>query len=73
MGGSFHGLISKMNMNETNGMFFQWAHLKYAVLTRWKTLISNYSDVDKKNLYQLMSSKELEFCLMTNCPLSSCI
>ena len=73
MGGSYHGSISKMNMNETNGMFFQRAQLKHAVLTRWKTLFSNYSDVDEKYLYQLMSSKELEFCLMTNCPLSSYI
>ena len=33
-------------------MFFQWAQIKYAVPTRWKTLISNYSDIDEENLCQ---------------------
>ena len=32
--------------------FFQWAQLKHAIPTRWKILISNYSDVDEKNMYQ---------------------
>ena len=32
--------------------FFQWAQLKDAILARWKTLISNYSDIDEKNLCQ---------------------
>ena len=36
----------------TNDMFFQRAQLKHAIPTRWKTLISNYSNVDEKNLYQ---------------------
>ena len=36
----------------TNDMSFQWAHLKHAIPTRWKTLISNYSDIDKENLSQ---------------------
>ena len=33
-------------------MFFQWDQQNHRILTRWKTLISNYSDIDKKNLYQ---------------------
>ena len=33
-------------------MFFQWAQLKHVIPTRWKTQISNYSNVDKRNLYQ---------------------
>ena len=33
-------------------MFSQWAQLKHANLTRCKTLISSYSDIDEKNLYQ---------------------
>ena len=32
--------------------FFQWIQLKHAISAKWKTLISNYSDIDKKNLYQ---------------------
>ena len=35
-----------------NDMFFQWAQIKHAVPTRWKTLISNYSDIDEENLCQ---------------------
>ena len=35
-----------------NDMFFQWAQIKHAVPTRWKTLISNYSDMDEENLCQ---------------------
>ena len=35
-----------------NDMFFQWAQLKHAIPTRWKTLISNYSDIDEENLCQ---------------------
>ena len=34
-----------------NDMFFQWPQLKYAILIRWKTLISNYSYIDKKNYH----------------------
>ena len=54
----------------TNDMFFQWAQLNHAIPTRWKTLISNYSDIDEKNFSQIiMLLKELEFCLPTNYPL----
>ena len=35
-----------------NDMFFQWVQIKHAVPTRWKTLISNYSDIDEENLCQ---------------------
>ena len=35
-----------------NDMFFQWAQIKHAVPTRWKALISNYSDMDEENLCQ---------------------
>ena len=52
MAGSYHGSISKMNMKETNDMFFLWGQLKHAIPIRWKTLITSYSDVDKKHLYQ---------------------
>ena len=33
-------------------MFFQWSQLKQTIPTRWKTLTSNYSDIDKENLCQ---------------------
>ena len=33
-------------------MFFQLAQLKHAIRTTWKTLISNYSDIDEENLCQ---------------------
>ena len=33
-------------------MFFQWAQLKQAITTRWKTIICNYVDIDERNLYQ---------------------
>ena len=33
-------------------MFFRWAQLKHAIPTRWKTLISNYSDTEEENLCQ---------------------
>ena len=33
-------------------MLFQWAQLKHEIPTRWKTLISDYSDLDEENLYQ---------------------
>ena len=31
---------------------FQMVQLKHEIPTRWKTLISNYSDIDEKILYQ---------------------
>ena len=33
-------------------MFFQWAQLIHTIPTRWKTLISNYSDIDEENLFK---------------------
>ena len=36
----------------TNAIFFQWAHLKHAIPTRWKTLIFNYSNIDEEDLCQ---------------------
>ena len=36
----------------TNKMFFQWTQQKLAIPTRWKILISNYSDIDEENLCQ---------------------
>ena len=36
----------------TNDMFFQWVHLKHTIPTRWKTLISNDSDIGNNNLCQ---------------------
>ena len=33
-------------------MFFQWAQLKHTISTRWKKLISNYSDIDKETMCQ---------------------
>ena len=32
--------------------FFQWAQLKHAIPTRWKTVISNDSDIDEENFCQ---------------------
>ena len=54
----------------TNDIFYQWAQLKHAISARWKTLISNYSDIDEENLCQItLLLKELEFFLPTNFPL----
>ena len=54
----------------TNDIFHQWAQLKHAISARWKTLISNYSDIDEENLCQItLLLKELEFFLPTNFPL----
>ena len=50
MAGLYNGSISKYEL--TNDMFFQWAQLKHTIRTRWKTLISNYSDTDQENLCQ---------------------
>ena len=36
----------------TNDIFYQWAQLKHAISARWKTLNSNYSDIDEENLCQ---------------------
>ena len=45
-------------------MFFQWVQLKHVIPTRWKTLISDFSDIDENNLCQNhMLLKVLEFCL----------
>ena len=33
-------------------MFFQWAQLKHAIPTKWKTVISNDSDIDEENFCQ---------------------
>ena len=60
-------------------MFFQCAKLKHAIPTRWKTL-SNYSDIEEKNLYHShnvikeasilsinkLSSKEIYLILISN-------
>ena len=49
-------IISWVNLKDkcelTNGMFFQWAQLKHAIPTRWKTIISNDSDIDEENFCQ---------------------
>ena len=46
-------IISWANLKEecdlTNDMFFYLRQLKHAIPTRWKTLISTYSDVDGEN------------------------
>ena len=61
-------------------MFFQWAQLKHVILAMWKTLISNYSGIDEKSLYQKqyiikgarilfidkLSSKEIYLILFSN-------
>ena len=61
-------------------MFFRWVQLKHAIPTRWKTLISNYSDNDEENLCQnhhiikgarifsadKLSSKEIYSVLISN-------
>ena len=31
-------------------MFFQWAQIKHAIPTTWERLISNYSDINEKDL-----------------------
>ena len=60
-------------------MFFQCAKLKHAIPTRWKTL-SNYNDIEEKNLYHShnvikeasilsinkLSSKEIYLILISN-------
>ena len=49
-------IMSWVNLKDeyelTNKMFFQWTQQKLAIPTRWKTLISNYSDIDEENLCQ---------------------
>ena len=51
-------------------MFFQWDQLKHAIPTKWKTLISNYNDIDKKKLYQKHHiNKEAKILSNTNYPL----
>ena len=43
-------IMSWVNLKDE--MFFQWTQQKLAILTRSKTLISNYSDIDEENLCQ---------------------
>ena len=38
-----------------NHMFCQWVQLKHAIPTRWKTLISNYSDIDEEDFVSKLS------------------
>ena len=49
-------IISLVNLKDkyklTNDMFFLWDQLKLAFPTRWKTLLSNYSDIDEETLCQ---------------------
>ena len=52
MAGLYHWSISKIKYELKGDMFLQGVRLKHAIPTRWKTLISNYSDVDEKTLYQ---------------------
>ena len=51
-----NGRIISVNLKDKyelrNDMFFQWSQLKHTIPTRWKTLTSNYSDIDQKNLCQ---------------------
>ena len=51
-------------------MFFQWAQLKHAFPTKWKTLISNYSDTEEENLCENHHViKGARICLPINYPL----
>ena len=57
MAGSYYGSISKMNMNLKmtfflSGLSQNTQFPQYAISAKWKTLISNYSDIDDKNLHQ---------------------
>ena len=49
-------IISRVNLKYeyklTTSMFFQWTQLQHAIPTKWKTLISNNSDIDEKNFCQ---------------------
>ena len=61
--------MSRVNLKDeyklTNDMFFQWVQLKHVIPTRWKTLISDFSDIDENNLCQNhhVIKGILEFCL----------
>ena len=51
-------------------MFVQWDQLKHAIPTKWKALISNYNDIDRKKLYQKYHiNKEAKILSNTNYPL----
>ena len=51
-----NGRILSVNLKDKyelrNDMFFQWPQLKHTIPTRWKTLTSNYRDIDNDNLCQ---------------------
>ena len=61
--------MSRVNLKDeyklTNDMFFQWVQLKHVIPTMWKTLISDFSDIDENNLCQNhhVIKGILEFCL----------
>ena len=60
--------------------FFQWAQLKHKIRARWKTLISNYSNINEKKPHQnhnviiearilsinKLSAKEIYYILISN-------
>ena len=62
-------IMSRVNLKDeyklTNDMFFQWVQLKHVIPTRWKTLISDFIDIDENNLCQNhhVIKGILEFCL----------